>query len=279
MTELLTAEAFARELAETISRQFHVRVSIQLNEREPELTLLHVHLPQPLTLSLQGLYQHYYQHPEEREKLIAFELKRISEYNVQQTPADNPENILPQIKSVGWLQNLQKRIYARQPDKELKDLMIVQPYLADLFICYAYECDAGLRYLSPEEAEAMGYANPDLLRTRAVKNLRKRKNQSKFYGLEGGAYSIVLDGVYDVSLLLILDEILPPSWLHSAVIAAPSRGELLLVKDDSPANLQELQTLVEEVSHKTANPVSPHFYRWQDGQLQLYRTNNEENYH
>ena len=33
MTELLTAEAFARELAETISRQFHVRVSIQLNER------------------------------------------------------------------------------------------------------------------------------------------------------------------------------------------------------------------------------------------------------
>ena len=185
MTELLTAEAFARELAETISRQFHVRVSIQLNEREPELTLLHVHLPQPLTLSLQGLYQHYYQHPEEREKLIAFELKRISEYNVQQTPADNPENILPQIKSAGWLQNLQKRIYARQPDKELKNLMIVQPYLADLFICYAYECDAGLRYLSPEEAEAMGYANP----------------------------------------------------------------------------------------------VSPHFYRWQDGQLRLYRTNNEENYH
>ena len=147
-------------------------------------------------------------------------------------------------------------------------------HLADLFICYAYECDAGLRYLSPEEAEAMGYANPDLLRTRAVKNLRKRKNQSKFYGLEGGAYSIVLDGVYDVSLLLILNEILPPSWLHSAVIAAPSRGELLLVKDDSPANLQELQTLVEEVSRKTANPVSPHLYRWQDGQLRLYRTNN-----
>ena len=94
-----------------------------------------------------------------------------------------------------------------------------------------------------------------------------------------GLMSQLLDGVYDVSLLLILDEILPPSWLHSAVIAAPSRGELLLVKDDSPANLQELQTLVEEVSHNTANPVSPHFYRWQDGQLRLYRTNNEENYH
>ena len=275
MTELLTAEAFARELAATISRQFHVRVSIQLNEREPELTLLYIHLAQPLTLSLQGLYQHYQQHPEEREKLFAFELKRISEYNVQQTPADNPENILPQIKSAGWLQDLQRRIFARQPEKELKALMMVQPYLADLFICYTYECDAGLRYLSPGEAEAMGYANPDLLRTRAVKNLRKRKGQSKIYGLEGGAYSMVLDGVYDVSLLLILDEILPPSWLHSAVIAAPSRGELLLVKDDSPENLQELQTLVAEVSAKTANSVSPHLYRWQDGQLRLYRTRND----
>ena len=224
---------------------------------------------------MQGLYQHYQQHPEEREKLFAFELKRISEYNVQQTPADNPENILPQIKSAGWLQDLQRRIFARQPEKELKELMMVQPYLADLFICYTYECDAGLRYLSPGEAEAMGYANPDLLRTRAVKNLRKRKGQSKIYGLEGGAYSMVLDGVYDVSLLLILDEILPPSWLHSAVIAAPSRGELLLVKDDSPENLQELQTLVAEVSAKTANPVSPHLYRWQDGQLRLYRTRND----
>ena len=275
MSELLNAEAFARELATTISRQFHVRVSIQPNEREPELTLLHVHLPQPLTLSLQGIYQHYQQHPEEREKLYAFELKRISEYNVQQTPADNPANILPQIKSAGWLQDLQRRIYARQPEKELKELMMVQPYLADLFICYTYECEAGLRYLLPEEAHMLGYDNLDLLRTRAVKNLRKRKNQSKIYGLEGGAYSLVLDGIYDVSLLLILDEILPPGWLHSAVIAAPSRGELLLVRDDSEECLQELHTLVAEVSAKTANPVSPHFYRWQDGQLRLYRTHRE----
>ena len=275
MTELLTAEAFARELAETISRQFHVRVSIQLNEREPELTLLHVHLPQPLTLSLQGLYQHYYQHPEEREKLIAFELKRISEYNVQQTPADNPENILPQIKSAGWLQELQKQLAERQPEKELKDLITAQPYLADLFICYVYECPAGLRYLSQAESEALGYGNPLLLRTRAIKNLRKRKHRSKLYRLEGGAYSLVLDGVYDASLLLIIDEILPPGWLHSAIFAAPSRGELLFAKDDSPTNLQELQTLVNEVSTKTAHPVSPHLYRWQDGQLHLYRANTE----
>ena len=276
MSEQLTAEAFARELAETISRQFQVRVSIQLNEREPELTLIHIHFLRPLTLSLQNLYQRYREHPEERKKLLAFELKRISEYNVQQTPADNPANILPQIKSAGWLQNLQKRIVGDRPEKELKELLLAQPYLADLFICYIYECDAGLRYLSPGEADALGYNNPGLLRTRAIKNLRKRKNQCKFYGLEGGAYSLVLDGVYDVSLLLIIDEILPPSWLHSAVIAAPSRGELLLVKDDSPANLEELRTLVAEVSDKTANPVSPHLYRWQDGQLRLYRTHSDK---
>ncbi|MDO4642586.1 MAG: hypothetical protein Q4A74_01965 [Cardiobacteriaceae bacterium] len=272
-TTLLTAEQFARTLAETISGQFHVRVSIQLNHRQPEHTLLHIHLDQPLTLSLQNPYAHYCQHPEELKKLLAFELKRISEYNVQQTPADNPEAILPQIKSAGWLQELQKQIAAKQPNKDLKELIIAQPYLADLFICYIYECDAGLRYLSPAESETMGYGDLALLRTRAIKNLRKRKKQCKFYGLEGGAYSLVLDGVYDVSLLLIIDEILPNSWLANAVIAAPSRGELLLVKDDSPENLQELQTLVQEVSKKTSHPVSTHLYRWQDGQLRLYRTN------
>ena len=258
---LLTPEAFARELAETISRQFQTRVSIQLNPHQPEHTQLHVHLAQPLTLPLQHLYRRYQEHPEEQQKLIAFELQRISEHTIRQTPADDPEAILPQIKSAGWLQELQKQLAERQPEKELKDLITAQPYLADLFICYVYECPAGLRYLSQAESEALGYGNPLLLRTRAIKNLRKRKHRSKLYRLEGGAYSLVLDGVYDASLLLIIDEILPPGWLHSAIFAAPSRGELLFAKDDSPANLQELQTLVNEVSTKTAHPVSPHLYR------------------
>ncbi|RKW17164.1 MAG: hypothetical protein D8H94_04500 [Cardiobacterium sp.] len=272
---LLTPEQFARDLAETISRQFQTRVSIQLNRHQPEHTHLHVHLAQPLTLPLQHLYRRYQEHPEELQKLIAFELQRISEHTIRQTPADDPEAILPQIKSAGWLQELQKQLAERQPEKELKDLITAQPYLADLFICYVYECPAGLRYLSQAESEALGYGNPLLLRTRAIKNLRKRKHRSKLYRLEGGAYSLVLDGVYDASLLLIIDEILPPGWLHSAIFAAPSRGELLFAKDDSPANLQELQTLVNEVSTKTAHPVSPHLYRWQDGQLHLYRANTE----
>ena len=253
---LLTPEQFARDLAETISRQFQTRVSIQLNRHQPEHTHLHVHLAQPLTLPLQHLYRRYQKHPEELQKLIAFELQRISEHTIRQTPADDPEAILPQIKSAGWLQELQKQIAEQQADKELKDLIIAQPYLADLFICYVYECPAGLRYLSQTESEALGYGNPLLLRTRAIKNLRKRKHRSKLYRLEGG-------------------EILPPGWLHSAIFAAPSRGELLFAKDDSPANLQELQTLVNEVSTKTAHPVSPHLYRWQDGQLHLYRANTE----
>ena len=33
---LLTPEQFARDLAETISRQFQTRVSIQLNRHQPE---------------------------------------------------------------------------------------------------------------------------------------------------------------------------------------------------------------------------------------------------
>ena len=272
---LLTPEQFARDLAATISRQFHTRVSIQLNPHRPEHTHLHIHLARPLTLPLQQPYGRYREHPEELPKLIAFELQRISEHTISQTPADDPEAILPQIKSAGWLQELQKQLADQQADKELKDFLIAQPYLADLFICYVYECPAGLRYLSPAESETLGYANPLLLRTRAIKNLRKRKHRSKLYRLEGGAYSLVLDGVYDASLLLIIDEILPPGWLHSAVLAVPSRGELLLVKDDSAANLQELQTLVSEVSSKTAHPVSPHLYRWQDGQLHLYRANTE----
>ena len=88
---LLTPEQFARDLAETISRQFQTRVSIQLNRHQPEHTHLHVHLAQPLTLPLQHLSRRYQEHPEELQKLIAFELQRISEHTIRRPRRTTPK--------------------------------------------------------------------------------------------------------------------------------------------------------------------------------------------
>lgn len=266
----LSPEQLARLLAERISRHYQIRVSVHLNSHSPEQSYLKTYFDTPLKLSLSNLCRAYRDHPDDLEALLQLELQMIAGIEQNSVSVKDAEGIMPYLKSAGWLQDIQHQLHEQEHPAELKRLLISRPLLADLFVCYVYKNHTGIHYLTPQNCQNLGFDDTQLLHQKALENLRRYKEQVKCYELEGGAYSLVLDGIYDASLLLIISEILPESWLKETVIAVPARNELLLTRNQSHTNIAELTALVNEVRTKTAYPVSDNLYTCHKGQLRLF---------
>lgn len=263
---LLHPAQLARLLAERISRHYHVRVSVRLNAAMPQNSRLIIHFTPPLTLSLSHLYQSYREHPADLDALLQLEVQMLDDNH----PVSDTDRIMPYLKSAGWLQDVQHQLHGQQHSAELKQLLISKPWFADLFVCYVYKNHTGIRYLTPQDSQRLGFADTSALHQKALDNLRRHKKQVKCYELEGGTYSLILDGIYDASLLLIISEILSEHWLKQALIAVPAHNELLLTRNQNPESITELSALVREVREKTAHPVSDNLYIYTREQLRLF---------
>ena len=151
---------------------------------------------------------------------------------------------------------------------------IVEPFLADLGVAYAFDLPHGYELLGPRHCTEAGVP-PESLRAQAMVNLRARRpERTLFQATDAKAIGIELGGEFggDLEASLVLDDDfmtrLAERFSGDLVVAIPDRDMLVATGTGHADGLAKLQSIVDEIWSGADHPLTQrllvrHAAQWQ----------------
>ena len=179
------------------------------------------------------------------------------------------KNILPVIKSDEWLVASQQQIQQLNPDAEYIEKRVMRSLNTDLLVAYVIDTPTSMSYVQQDMLQKFGLDNEKALYTAALENLKKKALDAQVQG-GGGRYAIRLDGVYDASLALLLEQFVSKMPdVHEPVFAIPERGELLVCCKTHEENTLGLTDLAKQIHAQASYQISTQIHQnnmgiWED---------------
>lgn len=208
------------------------------------------------TIFLDNAYKTYLQDPEAEQDIIHRFLA-----SVVMTGEDRPldrERIVPVIKDVAWIQEIQASMAARGNDKAIP--FVSEPFNDSLVIVYAQDNPENLEYVTPD-ALAKAHLQPKDLRALACANLKRLMPSFELRG-EPGFYMVMAGGTFEASLLLF-DALWTPEYFEvqgDFVVAIPSRELLFITGSENLENVERLREIAREARAEAGYPLTDELF-------------------
>lgn len=175
------------------------------------------------------------------------------------------DGILPAIKTTAWLEvsAAQLSSIGVPADQQPASRLLV----GDLSVTYVEDKPGAVRYLCAAELEGLDL---DLsgAHARALANLALRIPDLEIRG-KGGRFTVRLDGIYDASLVLFLDQWIGRLQLKGLpVLAVAARDELMVCGSEDEAGLAALRAAAAHIAGNSAYGLSGRLFACRAGRLQ-----------
>ena len=217
-----------------------------------------------------NLYASYVQ---ERPDFEAYKQNVISNvYDVYYGEEENA-TLLPNIKHINWVQEIEQVSAQAQSDAP-PNRLVTFPFAGDLVVVIAMDYPSKMAYLF--EADLPDYTSDgskDTALQQALDNLRAHKEDIEVTSFGNTWQRIGLDQTYDAGLVLLWEEIAPQLELGSApVLALIARDQFIVVDGNSPDDIAALQRYAAEEIQETPYALSAQLYCYRNGRIGLYES-------
>ena len=210
---------------------------------------------------LGNAYQEYLQDPTAKAAIVARHVAALIETAAGPKRLD-PQRIVPVIKDVGWLQDMQR---AAQGSEQVSD-----DVNGDLVVVYAEDTPTNTLYFSVEQLKEAGI-RPQELRSLAIANLRRILPPVETHS--GRLVSMLTAGGDYVASLLLLDELWNGTTLAADgefVVAVPSRDVLLFTGTRNAQGVARLRELARKTAAESPYSLTDQLFVYRDGQFVRY---------
>lgn len=173
--------------------------------------------------------------------------------------------ILPAIKTTAWLDvsAAQLSSIGVPADQQPASRRLV----GDLSVTYVEDKPGAVRYLSTAELEGLDL-DASSAHALALGNLAPRVSDLQVRG-KRGRFTARLDGTYDASLVLFLDQWIDRLPLKGVpVLAVAARDELMVCGSDDEESLAALRAAAAHIAGSSAYGLSGRLFAWRAGRLQ-----------
>lgn len=213
---------------------------------------------------LTNAYETYKEDPTARQEVLASYVESMIASVAEGDGEIDPSRIIPVVRYRAWPDEMRRGALSRGGEASE---FVVEEFTQELVVVYADDTPSRVRYFSPEDLEQLGIPRSALLAL-AVKNLRRLLPPVELRP-EGDMYFVTADGFHEASLLLFDD-----LWADrgfdvegEVVVAIPSRGTLLVTGSDSPAGIQKVRALAEEISGTGAYRLTATLFVYRGGKF------------
>ncbi len=217
-------------------------------------------------------YQQYCRDPAQLAVIIGQAQHIIGQLDRPQQAPIIREAIFPMLKNRTYLETI-RRMQADGGEAEAEPLLS-RPLAGDLMLIYMLDCGQTMRALSAAELARAGIADEAALYQQSLDNLQQYAGdqvqlvRSRHHSL----CQIMLDQTFDASLVLQAEQILARAGVAlpgRIVTAVPARDTLLLCGSEDAAALNQMQTLIDEISHTSPYQISRRRFVLAHGQLSV----------
>lgn len=224
-----------------------------------------------LTAYFGNHFAKYRQNPDELDDIADALIASIEQSQDQEISADI---IMPVVKSQDFVENV-RNLYRENGDNP--DDVVLRHLAGDIFVMYVFNYPDSLQSLSRSDAEELGLNSEAEIFDIAFENLENHILGLESFQLIGSENDslkmIALDGLFDASLVLVLDKIIRNAELpfsDGTVFAVPAR-DLLLICDARDENaVARMQEIMQEEMSETAYGISGELFLLQNGQISLF---------
>jgi uncharacterized protein YtpQ (UPF0354 family) len=103
--------------------------------------------------------------------------------------------------------------------------------------------------------------------------LRSVQANLQIHSTSFGGYGFSCGGMLEAALITLPEvwNIITTKLGKNVIFAVPSKDLVVFVKADAPADIASLQDIVEEVHKDVEKPLSKNLFRYQDGEMSIYK--------
>ncbi|UYZ84769.1 hypothetical protein MTZ49_04170 [Entomomonas sp. E2T0] len=180
--------------------------------------------------------------------------------------------LLPAIKPISWLDEIYRAIRQADPNAE-KDPLVYLPLAGDLIIVFALDMSTRMSYLYQSQLTEYS-ANNDLqaIYQQALENFKSKLDHIEIHTSDIGS-TLCLDGNYDASLVLMLDQLLPSLELKGEpIIAIIARNQLIIADSNNPEQVSMLNQYAKQQIQEAPYALSAELFCLKDNKLSLYNS-------
>jgi hypothetical protein len=179
--------------------------------------------------------------------------------------------LLPVIRPSSWLEATRSQLHAAgATDAQIAtSLPIAMPLGADLILVFAEDGAENVRFLAPGDLDQFNLSGAEAVKAVAMENLRKKLPSLQ---IEGGAgrYRLHLDGTYESSMMLALNE---KTWAGlglrgHAIVALPSRDTVLICGSEDKESVATLREYARKIHGAVDHAISAKLYAFRDGRFE-----------
>ncbi len=263
--EVLSPMQFTQYYRDIISQtypelEFRITAELELSAKLGE---------EDMALYLSNAYTDYQASPEELENVVARYGRAISAQIQAQDDAPVATQIVPVIKDVGYLEQVQTLMQEAQKDGKPKSSLVQIPLNAELFVLFVFDSEYSMRFVTEEDVQELGLAKSELIGL-GLENLFNVVPGLSGEGDASRLSYLVADSNYEASFIL-LDEL----WtkenfpvMGEIVIAVPSRDAVLITGSDDKESLQAIRQIIDE--NEFSHAISERFFIRLDGGWALF---------
>ncbi|MFD1259144.1 hypothetical protein [Entomomonas asaccharolytica] len=185
---------------------------------------------------------------------------------------DEEPILLPTIKPISWLDEVYRAIYQANPNAK-EDPLVYLPLAGDLIIVFALDMSTRMSYLYHSQLADYS-ADNDLqaLYLQALENFKTKLDHIEIYSSDIG-YTLTLDGNYDASLVLTLEQLLPSLELKGEpIIAIIARNQLIIADSYNSQQVSMLNHYAKQQMQEAPYALSAELFCLKDNKLSLYNS-------
>jgi hypothetical protein len=254
---------------------FTERIAARLREHQPDTTVavktrLHLELVAKDGTSqqmfLDNLWRHCQADPQGCEESIARSVRQAGSGLGATEAFLKAEFVRPLLKDREWMENVRRTVEEGPPDQAAGNAVVSRPFVADLFVVYAFDLPDGMRMMRRVDLAALKLDDQGV-HALALANLERAVPELKPEAVQPGSRIRVLHAgdSYEASRLILHDrwKDLAQQVKGDLVAAAPSRDYVYLT--GSREDLPGLRALARRAAEENHHPLSPTLLRWRTG--------------
>lgn len=265
--EKLSKRELTEELSNLIALRFPETTVTVINASSPSDISINIQKTdgtgEPLTFYPDNLYYAYLQDTTSFEDYQENIIQNIGELL---NPTDETPLLLPAIKNTSWLDACKQTDANKQDDP-----VVYLPLAGDLVVVFALDMSVRMSYLY--QSQLVEYSPDNDLNTlymHALNNFNSYLEHIDIQRTEIG-YIIRLDGNYDASLILKVDQWLTNlSLIGQPVVAIIARNLLVIADSNDHEQVHLLRQYAKQQMDEAPYALSAELYTLKDAKLTLY---------
>lgn len=257
--------AFGQRYAEQLGNALGVPVKLGFDESHDTPVLeIDTEDGNRLSLSLRNRFLHWHKSPQTLHEQLAYDVETIKATMATMRGEGEParsERIYPVIKHQDWGMPTTGTAHP----EEIQSSHVRIALCGDLILTFVLDSEHSMRYVNQGILDELGIADHESLFEQARKNFAAYAQTETRIELQGnGVYRVLLDNVYDASLILFLGPLLEQSGLplrgRDVAFAVPARNALLLCAADDANAVIDLRAQVMEIINSAPHVISQTLY-------------------